>query len=127
YADTSAGGVAVSAVQAAGATSLLFDHIADLAPWWTGFALLNSSNTDANVEIYAMNPDGSLIGGAANVSTARFVLPARTKTARLLGEMIPATQTRMSDGGFVFVRTTNAVPIFGSEIFFLRSGAAFAN
>jgi hypothetical protein len=41
--------------------------------------------------------------------------------------MIPATQTRMSDGGFVFVRTTNAVPIFGSEIFFLRSGAAFAN
>jgi hypothetical protein len=68
-----------------------------------------------------------LIGGAGNVSTAKFVLPAKTKVARLLGEMIPATQSRTSDGGFVFVRTTNGVPIFGNELFFLRSGAAFAN
>ena len=98
---------------------MLFDHIADLTPWWTRIALLNPGAVDANVEVYAMTPAGTLIGGAGNVSTAKFVLPAKTKVARLLGEMIPATQSRTSDGGFVFVRTTNGVPIFGNELFFL--------
>jgi hypothetical protein len=127
YADTVAGGVAFSAPQTAGATALFFDHIADLAPWWTGIALLNPGNVDANVEVYAMTPNGALIGGAGNIATAKFVLPAKTKVAKLLSELIPATQSRSSDGGFVFVRTTNGVPIFGNELFFLRSGAAFAN
>jgi hypothetical protein len=61
------------------------------------------------------------------VPTARFVLAARTKTAKLLSELIPSTQSRMSDGGFVLVRVTNNVPVFGTELFFLRNGAAFAN
>jgi len=126
-ADTKAGGLAAFGPQNAGATTLVFDHIADLEPWWTGIALLNPGNSDANVEVYAMNPNGSLIGGAANVPTARFVLAARTKTAKLLGELIPATQSRLSDGGFVLVRVTNNVPVFGGELFFLRNGAAFAN
>jgi hypothetical protein len=126
YADTQAGGLTVSAAQA-GATALLFNHIADLPPWGTGIALVNPGNTDANVEVFAMNPDGSLIGGAANVATARFVLPARTKIARVLRELIPATQARTSDGGFVFVRTTNNVPVVGMELFFLQTGAFFAN
>jgi hypothetical protein len=127
FADTKAGGLAAFGPQNAGATALLFDHIADLEPWWTGIALLNPGNADANVEVYAMNPDGSLIGGAANVPTARFILAARTKTAKLLGELIPSTQSRLSDGGFVLVRVTNNVPVLGGELFFLRSGAAFAN
>jgi len=127
YSDSVAGGVAFSSPQTTGATALFFDHIADLSPWWTGIALLNPGAVDANVEVYAMTPAGTLIGGAGNVPTAKFVLPAKTKVARLLGEMIPATQSRTSDGGFVFVRTTNGVPIFGNELFFLRSGAAFAN
>jgi hypothetical protein len=127
YADTQAGGLAVSAPQAAGSAALLFNHIADLTPWWTGIALVNPGSTDATVEVFAMNADGSLIGGAADVASARFVLPARTKIARLLGEFIPATQTRPADGGFVLVRSTNNVSLFGAELFFLRSGVAFAN
>ena len=127
FADTKAGGVAAFGPQSAGTTALLFGHIADLGPWWTGIALLNAGNVDANVEVYAMNPDGSLIGGAANVATARFVLAAKTKRAKLLSELIPATQSRISDGGFVLIRVTNNVPVFGGELFFLRNGAAFAN
>ncbi len=127
FADTKAGGLAASGPQAAGSTALIFDHIAGLDPWWTGIALLNPGNTDANIEVYAMNPNGSLIGGAANVPTARFVLAARTKTAKLLNELIPSAQTRISDGGFVLVRVANNVPVFGTELFFLRNGAAFAN
>jgi hypothetical protein len=127
FADTKAGGLAVSAPQPTGATALIFDHIADLNPWWTGIALVNPGNTDANIEVFAMNPNGTLIGGADNVATARFVLPAKRKTAKLLGELIPATQARASDGGFVLVRVTNGVPVFGAELFFLRNGSAFAN
>jgi len=127
YTDTVAGGVDLVPVQASARTSLVFGHIADLAPWWTGLALLNTSATDTTVEVFAMNPDGSLIGGAQNVPTARFTLPAQSKVAKLLQEFVPATQSRSADGGFVFVRTTNNVALFGVELFFLRSGAAIAN
>jgi len=41
--------------------------------------------------------------------------------------IIVTTQTRSSDGGFIFIRTTNNVPLFGLELFFLRSGAAMVN
>ena len=127
YADVASGGIAISFPQANGATELMFDHIADLSPWWTGIALLNPTDTDATVEVYAMQPSGSLIGGASNTPTARFTLAAKTKVAKLLSELIPASQTRASDGGFIYTHTTNAVPIFGAELFFLRNGAAFAN
>ena len=116
----------VLCAQTAGATALLFDHIADLTPSaWTGIALLNPSSRHQRRSV-RHDAAGTLIGGAGNVSTAKFVLPAKTKVAKLLGEMIPATQSRTSDGGFVFVRTTDGVD-FGNEFFFLRSGAAFAN
>ena len=70
------------------------------------------------VEVYAMTPDGVLIGGADNVATARFTIQPNAKEAKLLSEMVPATQapTRTSDGGFVFVRSN--VPLFRIELFF---------
>jgi hypothetical protein len=108
-------------------TSVLFSHIADLFPWYTGIALQNPSNAAANVEVYAMNPNGTLIGGAANVPTARFTLPAGAKTAKLLSELIPQTQTRTGDGGFVFVRTTNGVAIHAIQLFFTRDLKILAN
>src|SRR5439155_15609183 len=58
---------------------------------------------------------------------AAFTLAAGSKRAFLLGDVVPQTQTRTTDGGFVFVRTKNAVPIFGLELFFLRSGLVYAN
>ncbi|HYR91212.1 MAG TPA: hypothetical protein VE422_44565 [Terriglobia bacterium] len=119
YADTVAAGVAVTAGQSEGQTNLLFAHIADLSPWWTGLALLNPNVRSANVEIFALNPDGSLIGGA------RFELKGSTKVARLLSEWTPQTQTRTTDGGYIFIRSD--APIYGTEVFFSRSLLILAN
>ena len=127
FVESSQGGVAVVSPQTEGSANLIFGHIADLSPWWTGVALLNPGTTDANVQVFAMNPNGTLIGGAANVPTATFTVPAGRRVAKLLQEWIPQTQTRSSDGGFIFIRVTNFVPLYGLQLFFLRSGAAFAN
>src|SRR5207247_11236802 len=99
YADTSASGVAAVPAQPAPKTSLLFAQIADLPPWATGLALLNTTSTDAIVEAFAMTPAGAVIGGAANVPTARFTLKAGTKVAKLRSELIPETQMQTSYGG----------------------------
>jgi hypothetical protein len=124
YAETTAGGFAVSPVQVTPKTNLLFLQVADLPPWSTGLSLLNASNTPANVEVFAMYPDGGLIGGAATVSTAHFTLNPGAKIAKLLGPELVGTSV---NGGFVFVRTTNNVPLYGLELFFARSGSFLAN
>ncbi|HSU88058.1 MAG TPA: hypothetical protein VLL56_04445 [Terriglobia bacterium] len=126
YAEMVGAAVAVVPPQSEGQVNLLFAHIADLPPWWTGLALLNANpRTTANIEIFAMNPDGSLIGGPANVATARFSLPGGIKVSKLLSEWIPDTQRRKSDGGFIFVRSD--LPIFGIELFFSRNMQILAN
>jgi hypothetical protein len=125
YADTVNASVAIVAPQTEPATRLLLSHIADLPPWLTGIAVLNTNSLPADVEIFAIAPNGSLIGGAANVVTARFVLDSGNKTARLLSEWIPQTQRRVSDGGFVFVRST--VPIYALQLFFSRDLKILSN
>jgi len=105
----------------------MFGHIADLSPWWTGLALLNASTQDTVVEVFAINPGGSLIGGPGNVATARFPLAASTRIAKLLQDIIPQTQTRTADGGFVFVRSINNVPIYGMQLFFRRDLNVISN
>jgi hypothetical protein len=127
YGASDEGGEAIVAAQLNPQTSVLFAHIADLFPWFTGIAFQNPSNAAASIEVFAMNPDGTLIGGAANVPAARFMLPAGAKTAKLLSELVPQTQTRTGDGGFVFVRTTNAVPIHAIQLFFTRNLKILAN
>lgn len=124
YADTQAGGLAVVPAQAAPLEEMLLGHIAQATGWLTGIALLNSSLTDAEVEVYAMNADGSLIGGALESPDAAFTLPAGQKIARLLDQWIPAANT---NGGFVYVRTTNGVEIYGLELFFLSNLALLSN
>jgi len=120
YAETVASGVAVVSPQVDALTNLLFPQIVDLAPWWTGLALLNAnSRGTANVKLYALNPDGSLIG------ETDFSLPFGTKVAKLLSEWIPATQNRSSDGGFVFVLSD--IPLFGAELFFTRNMQILGN
>lgn len=127
FGETTGGGIDLVPVQPTAQTTLLFGQLAELAPWYTGLALLNPSTTDATVEVYAMSTDGSLIGDPQDFSIGHFTLPAKTRTARLISQFIPATDTRSTDGGFVFVRTTNNVPLFGMVLFSLRSGAAMAN
>ena len=112
-ADLVAAGVAVVPAQQDADANLLFAHIADLPPWLTGIALLNTNTDAANVEVFAMNPNGSLIGNTS------FSLEGNASIARLLRDLVPQTQTRTSDGGFVFVRSS--LPIYGIELFFSRN------
>ena len=112
YQDLSAGSLAVVSSQSTGATRFFFGHIASLSPWYTGVALLNAAKTTANVEISAIDSNGNLIG-----STAVFSLAGGSRRTSLLSELVPAVLDRSSDGGFVFVRTTNGVPLLGFELF----------
>src|SRR6185503_15430346 len=45
----------------------------------------------------------------------------------LLADVIPQTRSRITDGGYVYVRSTNGVQIYGIELFFLVSGRVYAN
>jgi hypothetical protein len=119
YADLVAAGVAVVPPQLDPQPKLLFAHIADLAPLATGLALLNPTTTPANIDVFAFTPSGTLIG------TTSFPLAAASNISKLLRELIPQTQNRTSDGGFVFVQSTT--PIFGIELFFSRDSRYFGN
>src|SRR5262249_13994220 len=110
YADSVGGGLAVVPATASQA-NLFFSHIADGPPkWQTGLALLNTTNTPANVEVYAVSPSASLIG-----KTALTIDPGK-KIANVIHELIP--ETRGINGGFVYVRSRNAVPLYGIELFY---------
>ncbi len=112
------GGAAITAGMFRPQSSFIFGHIADLSPWWTGLTLLNPGQTTASVELFAMSPEGTLIGGAENTPTARFEIPPNGRASRLLSEWIPKTQARTADGGFVFVRSS--APLHGLSLFFTR-------
>jgi hypothetical protein len=124
YASIGTGAFALVPVQVTPRTSLLFAHIADLPPWSTGLALLNATTTPANVEVFAIYPDGGLVGGPETTPTARFTLNPGEKYSKLVGEEIVG---RSINGGFVFVRTTNNVPLYGLQSFFTRDVKFFAN
>lgn len=125
YADSTAGGLGIVPAQVAPLTEMLFAHIAQATGWLTGVALLNTSSSPANVEIYAMDPAGALIGGALDSPAAAFTLAPGVKIARLLND--PWISNAQTNGGFVFVRTTNGVPLFGIELFFLSNLALLSN
>jgi hypothetical protein len=109
YRDLASGSLAIVPSQSTGSTRFFFGHIASLSPWYTGIALLNTTTTVANVEVYAIDRLGQLLG------MATFSLGPGRRTG-LLSEFIPAVQ-RASDGGWVYVRTTNNVPLQGFELF----------
>jgi hypothetical protein len=123
YSDTVAGGLAVVPAGTAQA-KFFFSHIANGPPQWqTGLALLNAGSTPATVEVYAMNPSGSLLGGALNVSTARLTLRPGEKAAKVIHELIP--QTQGVNGGFVFV--SSDVAIHGIELFYTQDLKVLSN
>lgn len=123
YADSAAAAMAIVPVPVEPSAAMLFGHIAHAKDpsgkhWGTGLALLNTSNTAADVEVFLLRPDGGMIGGAQDSPNASFTVAPGTKVARVLNELVPGVDNL---GGFVFVRTTNAVPLFGIELFFRKN------
>jgi hypothetical protein len=121
YQDSVSGSLAIVPSQSSGATAFFFGHIASLSPWYTGIALLNTTTTTANAEIYAIDSSGQLVG-----AVAAFSVPAGRRTS-LLSEFVPQVLQRAADGGWVFVRTTNNVPLLGFELFGHASLPILAN
>jgi hypothetical protein len=121
------GSTAVEMQSHSGDTGIIFGHMAALSPWWTGIALVNSSTTAAQVEVYALDSSGRLIAGPAESPAASFVLAPQSKRAFLLNQILPQVEARSTDGGYIYVRTTNAVKIHGIELFFLRNGRVYSN
>src|SRR5262249_9754176 len=110
YRDLASGSLAVVPPQSTGSTRFFFGHIAGLSPWYTGIALLNTTNTVANVEVYAIDRLGQLVG----MATAALGPGRRTA---LLSELIPAVLQRASHGGWGYVRKKNNVPLPGFDLF----------
>ena len=99
-------------------SNFMLGYIVSLPPWWTGLTLVNPGMTTAVVDLFAIAPDGSLIGGADDTPTAHVSIPPNGKTSRLLIEWIPKTQSLSSDGGFIFVRSS--VPLYALALSFTR-------
>ena len=119
YGYSPANGVAVVPVQSVPQTQLMFSHVANGSFWATGLALLNATTTDATVEVYVMRRDnGALVGGSQNVLTASINLPAGTKVAKLLDQLVP---TALFDDGFVYVKSANNVPLYAFQLFYVKA------
>jgi hypothetical protein len=118
YGFSGTGGAAVVPAQAIARSSMIFSHVATGPGWSTGLALLNTTTATANVQVSVMRRTGALVGSTT------FTLPAGAKLAKLIPELVPSATF---DDGFVFVRTTNSVPIFGIELFFSRDLKIMAN
>lgn len=112
-------GVAVVPLQPEPATAMIFSHVAQGPVFDTGLALLNSTTTDAVVEVYVMRKAGDLVGGAANEPNAAFTIPAGTKAVRTLDGFVPAA---VFDDGFVYMRSVNNVPLYGFQLFYRTDG-----
>jgi hypothetical protein len=118
YGFAGSGGATTVAGQSVARTQMIFDHVATGPSWNTGLALLNNTTGDANVEVYVLRATGALVGSAA------FTLPRGTRIARQLTEWIPAST---ADDGFVFVRTTNNIPLYAIQLFYSRDNRVIAN
>jgi hypothetical protein len=119
YADTTAGGLAAVPASAS-QTNFFLMHLADGPPQWqTGLALANPGPMPANVEISAVTASGSLIGRAF-----LFLDPGK-KLANVIHELIP--QARGINGGFVYIRSINRVPLSGMELFYTEDQRVLSN
>jgi hypothetical protein len=87
-------------------STFILGYIEAVPPSWTGLTLVNPGITTVTVDLFAIAPDGTLIGGAEDTSQAHFSISPDGKTSGLLNEFIPKTQLLRSNGGFIFVRSS---------------------
>jgi hypothetical protein len=118
YADT-VGGATAGVPATTSRDRLFFSHIAEGPPQWqTGLALFNPNNVVAHVDVYAVNPNGTLIGAPAHVS-----LDPGKRIARVIHDLIP--NALGVNGGFVFIDSD--VAIHGLELFYSADLKVLAN
>ena len=124
-ADVALGGSTIAPAMLRPQSNFVVGYIAAVPPWSTGLTLVNPGMTAATVDLFAIAPDGSLIGGADDTPAAHVTIPPNGKTSKLLNEWIPKTQSLRSDGGFIFVRSS--VPLYALGLSFTRDGHVFSD
>jgi hypothetical protein len=123
-ADVERGGSTMALAMSRPQTDFIFGYLAASDIWSTGLTFVNAGESIASVDIFALAASGSLIGGADNIPTARFQLPPDGKISRLVNEWIAPVTSSGSDGGFIFVRSSE--PIFGFGLLFTRDDHIFS-
>jgi minor extracellular serine protease Vpr len=94
-------------LQARGAREFVFSHVGHGDGVFTGVTLLNAQKEPAMITLQVFDLNGNEKG------LRLMELPAGTKQARLLHELVPGLQEQM--GGFVRVRSST--PVIGFEVF----------
>lgn len=87
---------------------MVFPYVPASPYFFTGLALVNTADVEANVVIETVNPDGSL------VHQANFIFPPNTRISKMLGEY--AEGFRKQKGGYIKVFSDQ--PLVGLELFF---------
>ncbi|HSR54104.1 MAG TPA: hypothetical protein VLV83_25020 [Acidobacteriota bacterium] len=85
----------------------VFSHLANLEDFFTGLALYNPSDENAQVTLEVYTAEGVLSGSTG------FVLPQGARLSRLLTELVPATEGQA--GGYIRLRATQ--PVVGQQLF----------
>lgn len=88
-------------------TQMLFNHVACGLGYFTGLALFNPDSADAEVTVVVRTADGGEVG------RTQFSLPAGSRLARLIDELVPTAEGQV--GGFVTVGSTR--PIVAQQLF----------
>ncbi len=101
------GSIAAVASVASGTRSAVFSHIATTFDFFTGVAILNGGALVANVEVVAVQQDGTVLG------SFRTTLAPGQRLSRTLTEMIPAAAGQA--GGFILIKSD--VPVYLTNVF----------
>ena len=107
YSIPAMGSIASVASVAAGTRSAVFSHIATTFNFFTGVAILNGGKLVANVDVVAVQQDGTVLG------SFRTTLAPGQRLSRTLTQMIPAAADQA--GGFILIRSD--VPVFLTNVF----------
>jgi hypothetical protein len=122
--ETTLGSLTIAGPLRGFSVGLMLPIMADSDPWWTGITFLNTSQTsNINVEVFVINEDGSLFAGANEVPTASFSVARGSQVSKLLSELIPQTEARHSQGGFIFIRSSS--PISAIQMIGRHDGAGW--
>ncbi|MBI1748201.1 MAG: phosphodiester glycosidase family protein [Acidobacteria bacterium] len=97
--------------------SATYPQVSNGAGYFTGLAVINPGEIEANIEVFSLRDDGSAVG------IFRKQLKAHEGIARLLHEMVRDAQGQMQ--GYLFLKADQ--PVFSSGVLGSRDGRVLVN
>ncbi|HLH29934.1 MAG TPA: IPT/TIG domain-containing protein, partial [Terriglobia bacterium] len=95
----------------------VYSQVAEANGFFTGLTMVNPGSQPANVEFYALRPDGTTVGKST------FTIGPNQRAGKLFREILPASFGQ--SGGWAFLRSNQ--PVVGAALFGSTNGAALAN